>query len=332
MTRLRKLLLQLVGVLLLLVVLWFVGHQVRRAVVEVDDVEALAPRTGRWVSAGDLQIFVQEWGPPAGPVVVLTHGTGAWSGTWFDTPQRLAAAGWRVVAVDLPPFGFTRVVEGVDYSRPAQGRRLLALMKEISTQPVTLVGHSFGAGPALEAAMAGPSAVRHLVLVDAALGLGPNGEMPTCTPPTWAGRALAVRPVRTVLVGSVATVPQFSGHLLRQFVHRQEVVLPEKIVAYQAPFGRRQFSAYLGDWAHAFANGGCEPALSQSSAELARWAGRQPRVSIIWGEQDTVTPLAQGEALRRMTGAELVTMPGVGHIPHLEDPDGFHRALLGVLR
>ena len=86
-------------------------------------IESLAPPGGRWVDVGDSRLFVQEWGPPGGPVLLLAHGTGAWSGTWFELPAALAAAGWRVVAVDLPPFGFSasngRAGE-LDYTRPAQ--------------------------------------------------------------------------------------------------------------------------------------------------------------------------------------------------------------------
>jgi pimeloyl-ACP methyl ester carboxylesterase len=67
----------------------------------------MAPTIGTYVDAGDTNVFTQSWGPADGPLLVLVHGTGAWSGTWFVLPQALANRGWRVVAVDLPPFGLT---------------------------------------------------------------------------------------------------------------------------------------------------------------------------------------------------------------------------------
>ena len=57
---------------------------------------------------------------------------------------------------------------------------------------------------------------------------------------------------------------------------------------------------------------------------------------LIWGEQDTVTPLDQGRrAVALVPGAELITLPDVGHIPQIEAPNAFLDALtlaLGKLR
>ena len=69
-------------------------------------IESLAPPSGRWVDVGDSRLFVQEWGPPDGPVLLLAHGTGAWSGTWFELPGsagggRLAGRRGRPAAVRL---------------------------------------------------------------------------------------------------------------------------------------------------------------------------------------------------------------------------------------
>src|ERR1700753_2810608 len=66
-----------------------------------------APRTGRFVQAGDTAIFVQEAGPVSGRPVLLIHGTGAWSEIWRETIAPLAAAGFHTVAMDLPPFGYS---------------------------------------------------------------------------------------------------------------------------------------------------------------------------------------------------------------------------------
>ena len=129
-----RLLVALLALLLLaaiVVAAWLGYATLKRSQRERMTIESLAPPGGRWVDVGDSRLFVQEWGPPDGPVLLLAHGTGAWSGTWFELPAALAAAGWRVVAVDLPPFGFSasngRPGE-LDYSRPAQALRLLHLI------------------------------------------------------------------------------------------------------------------------------------------------------------------------------------------------------------
>jgi pimeloyl-ACP methyl ester carboxylesterase len=300
----------------------------------------LAPLGGRWVDAGDARLFMQEWGPTHGPLLLLVHGTGAWSGTWFELPETLAAAGWHVVATDLPPFGFSRTnapSAEADLTRAAQARRLLALIDHLIDAPanrqhgrgVTLVGHSFGAGPALEAALLGGSRLRRVVLVDPALGLGPDGEAPKCTPRGVADVLLAIAPVRLALIGDIVTQPRFTASLLSQFVFRKEAVNAARVPAYQRPFGQPGTSERLGDWARVFAQASCETARSLSPQLLTDWSAGGPPLNLIWGEQDSVTPLAQGHALKTwMPRAELVVIPQVGHIPHIEAPAAFAQALL----
>ena len=51
-------------------------------------------------------------------------------------------------------------------------------------------------------------------------------------------------------------------------------------------------------------------------------------VSLIWGEADSVTPLDQGRRIAELTRARSIhILPGVGHIPHIEDPAAFLGAL-----
>ena len=311
---------------------WIGGNQVRAAFTERAVEQAIAPRTGRWIDAGDVRMFVQEWGPADGPVLVMSHGTGAWSGTWFGTPAFLAARGWHVAAVDLPPFGFTQAKgakASLDYRRAAQARRLSLAIAALSREPVVLLGHSFGSGPALEAALREPARVRELVLVDPALGLGPHGEMTPCRP-TDAGWPMDSRAARTALVKATATVPMLSGTLLKGFVHRKEVVTRDKLVEYRKPFARADFSAQLGDWAASFASRDCEEALSVDANAVAAWS-RTARFALVWGAEDSITPPAQGVALGRLTGVTPTFIPDVGHIPHIEDPARFHAALRAAL-
>jgi len=314
------------------IAMWIAVTQRARSLRETQGIEQLADGKGRWVRVDDAALHIQEWGRPDAPVVLLTHGTGAWSGTWFALPDTLAAAGWRVVAIDLPPFGLstTSAIGIADYTRAAQATRILRLVERLGV-PVTLVGHSFGAGPALEAAMQGGGAVRRLVLVDPALGLGAAGEPPRCDL-GGPGLLLSNRAARSALVAATATWPGLTPTMLRSFVHRKEVVDDVLASAYRIPFGRTAFSTDLGDWAAAFSQTACEGAASLDPGALGRWSRGAAPVDLIWGAEDTITPLAQGHALVRwMPGARLSVIPDVGHIPHIEDPDAFATALLGVL-
>ncbi len=332
----RRLLLALLALILLAILaiaVWVAYATHARSLREVHTPEQIAAGQGRWVRLADSTLHVREWqGANArAPVLVLVHGTGAWSGTWFGLPGALAAAGWHVVALDLPPFGLSSTDRSpADYSRAAQARRIIGVLDDLAT-PVVLMGHSFGAGPALEAALGAGAKVRRLVLVDPALGLGPNGEPPHCESGSGAPLVLAYRPLRGAVIASTATWPGLTPTLLRSFVHRKDVVTPALVPAYQVPFAREGFSARLGDWAAEFATGACEPALSLDARAVAAWRPERP-VALIWGAEDTITPIAQAAALQRaMPGTTLRVLPGAGHIPHIEDPDAFAVSLLAVV-
>ena len=55
-------------------------------------------------------------------------------------------------------------------------------------------------------------------------------------------------------------------------------------------------------------------------------------VKLIWGDKDTITPLWQGERLKQsIPQSSLAVLHGLGHIPQIEDPEVFNRALLAFL-
>jgi pimeloyl-ACP methyl ester carboxylesterase len=63
---------------------------------------------------------------------------------------------------------------------------------------------------------------------------------------------------------------------------------------------------------------------------LARFAG--PSLILV-GEKDVLTPRVKAEEMSRvLTDAELVEIPGAGHLANLEAPDEFNRALDSFLR
>lgn len=120
----------LIATLLIATLAWLTYANLARWLRESQSVEQIALGRGRWVQAGDARIYLQEWGDPAAPVMLMTHGTGAWSGTWFSLPETMAKAGWRFVAIDLPPFGLSSVASdaaSTDYSRAAQAKRVLSV-------------------------------------------------------------------------------------------------------------------------------------------------------------------------------------------------------------
>ncbi len=291
---------------------------------EVEDPRAAGPAGGRFVAGGDVELFVQETGPRDGVPVVLIHGTGAWSETWRGSMDALGAAGFRAIALDLPPFGYSERPASGDYSKRAQAARIVALLDGLGVDRAILVGHSFGGGPTVEAALRAPERTRGLVLVDAALGIrAADVEPPTLSP--LARGVLAVGPVRQGLVAGLLTNPAMTERLIESFVFKTDAVTEAAIAIYQRPLRVRGTSTAVGQWLPSLLEADRD---AVSELEGSYFTLRAPIIAI-WGERDSITPIEQGERLVELTpGAALVRLDGVGHIPQLEAPATFQRALI----
>lgn len=272
------------------------------------DITLIPTRSGRVAAALS--------GPADGPRIMLLHGSAAWSGFWRDVAAHLAGQGWRVIAVDIPPFGYSDRDPQGRYDRVTQAKRLADVLR--ATGPGVVVGHSFGAGSAAELALTEPGLVEGLVLVDPALGAidPPEGRGAIAT-------ALGFGPLGQAVTSAVITNPQMTGPLLRSFIARKDAAVPW-LDTLREPMRRQGTTKAYAQWMPELlmVNDG---ALSRKSAALA--AIKVP-VSLIWGEADTVTPVAQGRALARLVRPRrFVVLPRAGHIPHIETPAEFRAAL-----
>jgi pimeloyl-ACP methyl ester carboxylesterase len=297
------------------------------ALREVRTARATAPAGGRFVKASDVQVFVQEMGPATGAPVLFVHGTGAWSETWRESMTALAAAGFHAVAMDLPPFGFSERPRSRSYSPEDQGRRILGVLDALELRRAVLVGHSFGGGPTMEAALQAPSRIRALVLVDAALGLGSGDHAPD-PPSVFVKAFLRVGPLRNAVVATFLTNPRFTRRLLGSFIANPAQATEERVRVYQRPLELEGSTRAIGDWLPVL----LAPASRSASADPASYRALRVPVLVAWGESDTITPLPQGRYLASLIpGAQLTVMKDVGHIPQLEAPLPFDRQLVDFL-
>lgn len=305
-------------VVLLLVVAAIAAFRVAAAVRETASRDALAPSTGHWIATRSGDVFVQEKGPATGTPVVLFHGTAAWSELWRATTDALAGAGYHVIALDLPPFGFSD--RPGSYRRQDQAERVNDVLVRLNASPAVIVGHSFGAGAATELVLRFPDRARALVLVDAALGLTATpSDAPALLHPKW---------LREVLVSLTVTNPLATKMLLTSLIAKKERALPEYVEILQRPLSRQNSTSDIADWLYYFA--GSDRAAQ--SADRSAYARLKRPVAILWGELDTVTPLEQARDLNvLLPQAHLTLLPGLGHIPQIEDPKTFNDALLKTL-
>jgi pimeloyl-ACP methyl ester carboxylesterase len=305
-------------ILLLLVVAALAGFRLAASFRETGTREALAPATGRLVPTSSGGVFIQEKGPADGIPVVLFHGSVAWSEYWRETIDSLAAAGFRVIALDIPPFGFSDRAGG--YSRSDQAVRINDVLNTLRATPAVIVGHSVGSGVAAEFVMRYSQSTRGFVLIDTALGLtSPPSDLNPLLRPKW---------IREIPVSLTVTNPLATKPLLRSMIARKDRALPEYIEVLQKPWVLRGSTPAFADWLQEFL-GYERDALSNDRQSYRRI---KIPVALLWGDKDTVTPLDQAYDLQTLLPqATLTILPGLGHIPQIEDPAAFNDALLKAL-
>lgn len=111
--------------------------------------------------------WVDFGGPATAPPIVMVHGLGGSHLNWVRVARPLTERN-RVIAIDLPGFGFSPAV-GRRTSIEANTKLLHRFVDEIVGGPVILMGNSMGGAITVLASAANPRAVAAVVLVDPAL-------------------------------------------------------------------------------------------------------------------------------------------------------------------
>jgi pimeloyl-ACP methyl ester carboxylesterase len=116
------------------------------------------------IDADGVSVFYREAGPPDAPVVLLLHGFPASSFQYRELIPRLADR-YRVIAPDLPGFGFTEIPENrhYQYSFEALAHTVLAFTDALHLKRYTLYVFDYGAPTGFRLAMARPERVTAIV-------------------------------------------------------------------------------------------------------------------------------------------------------------------------
>lgn len=132
------------------------------------------PSTVRFPGVG-VSLAADVWAPanPTGTVLLL-HGGGQTRHSWKTAGAELAAAGRRVVSLDLRGHGDSDWADATRYRLDDHRDDLIAVIEQVGG-PVSLVGASLGGIVALVTTAARPELVDRLVLVDIVTRTEPEG-------------------------------------------------------------------------------------------------------------------------------------------------------------
>jgi pimeloyl-ACP methyl ester carboxylesterase len=220
---------------------------------------------------------------------------------WSEHLEPLAAAGYRVVAADLPGFGEAPVDPGPQ----APWNDVLGTMRDLELDRAALVGSSFGGAVALRATVVAPAAVWALALVSApAPELEPSDELEAA----WEAEESALE--RGDIDGAVEAV-------LAAWV-------PERLRDRVRPMQRRalELQSAAGEVSEA----------PDPAATLDALRRIDVPTLVAAGERDMPDFIEGAEAMAGVIpGARYEVIPDAGHLAPLETPETFRSMLLEFL-
>lgn len=270
-----------------------------------------------WNGAGGVHLSVLEAGE--GEPVVLLHGIPTGAELWRDVLGRLAAAGHRGLAPDLPGYGHTRLPAAADHSLAGAAGLVAAWLDDLGLAPVWVAGHDAGAAVAQILATDHPATVARLTLTNAVV----DGAWPA-----WRAR-IAIAAARAGLYRPAAALRLVPNPYMRFAIRRgfadgsvltaataRRVVWDGKVTQRD---GRAAFQRHLA---------------ALTPRDTAAAAARLPDVTVpcqlVWGTADPYQPFqVAGRRLHDLLPHAAVTrLEGCGHFTPLECPDALLAAML----
>ncbi len=285
------------------------------------------------IEGQDLRMAYMDARPPApsnGQAIVLMHGKNFGGYYWRDTIHALLEAGYRVIVPDQIGWGKSSKPD-IRYSFQLLAANTARLLDALGIAKTAVLGHSTGGMLAVRFALMYPERVTRLILED----------------------PVGLEDYR------LHVPPQSDETLYRAELANTD---PAKIRAFYARYFADPKPGIYGPLADV-------QIRVTRSAEFPRWAKAsalayqmiyqqpvryeypllKPPVLLIIGDKDRTAPLsgyASPEARKLMgdfmalgraavhdiPNAKLVVIPNCGHIPHLERPQEFYRALLAFLK
>jgi len=256
-------------------------------------------------------------GQPNGHTVVLFHGMN-FGGFYFGGPiEVLSKEGFRVVVPDQ--IGFGRSSKPIiPYNFHDMAANTLKLLQTLGVTRTAIVGHSMGGMLAARFAASYPDITERAVIYDP-IGL---------TDVRWQ------RPWRTADEAYKATMAQTHDQLWRAFYANIQRYFPDAWKPEYEKYVRILYAPTLsGDWPRlAMVRSICQQ-ITYLDPVVHDWAHIKVKTLVLGGERDGENfPQLARHIASEIPGSELVLIPNVGHVPHLQVPDIFYRELLKFLQ
>jgi pimeloyl-ACP methyl ester carboxylesterase len=227
----------------------------------------------------------------AGQALVLLHGIGSQSASWLNQLETLK--GYRLIAWDAPGYGGSDFLPEEKPLPRHYAEALHQFVERLLLKDVVIVGNSLGCLMAGAYAAAHPERIRSMILLDPAAGhAGDESKQ-------------VERLKQFEELGPEGLAEKRSPLVVGKNSPREAVELMAWTQRRIRPPGYRQAI-------HCLVHG-----------NLAEDARRfRKKVLVMCGSEDTVTPEASCKAVAAaFPRAEYRSLPGLGHVPHMEAPE-----------
>jgi pimeloyl-ACP methyl ester carboxylesterase len=257
----------------------------------------------------------------SGPVLLLLHGLGCDHTTWRPVIDTLAKR-YTVVAPDLLGHGRSDKPRA-DYSVGGYANGVRDLLTVLGVDKVTVVGHSFGGGVAMQFAYQFPERTERMVLV-ASGGLGPEVSpaiRAITTPGFHQAMGLLTLPgVRHLGVAGLRAAAQSGLKATRDLDEVAEIYDSFKDPNARAAI--RHVVRAVVDWRGQIV----------TMADRAYLTEAMP-MAVVWGSDDHVIPVRHASnAAALAPKARVEVIPNAGHFPHKDHPERFARIVHDFVR
>jgi len=263
------------------------------------------------------QIHYRDQGKRDGSAIILIHGSNASLHTWEPLVQRLGGT-YRIVTLDLPGHGLTGAPPDTDYSARGMIDAVDVVAARLGLDHFILGGNSMGGWVSWRYALAEPGRVDALLLIDASGMPLRGGEK---APPSNVGFRVLEYPFGRWLATQI-TPRMLVEQSLRGSVAKQAIVDDAMIDRYWELLrfpGNREATVLRARMDR-------EPAMAARVGEI-----KTPTL-ILFGDKDRlINPSAAQTFNERISGSEVVILPGIGHLPMEEAPDATAKAIADFL-
>jgi pimeloyl-ACP methyl ester carboxylesterase len=257
----------------------------------------------------------------SGPALLLLHGLGCDHTTWLPVIASLARR-YTVIAPDLLGHGRSDKPRA-DYSVGGYANGMRDLLTVLGIDKVTVVGHSFGGGVAMQFAYQFPERTERMVLV------APGGIGREVTP---AIRAISLPGFQLAM--GLATMPgllQATKLAMRSLAatrmsHVRDLDEVAEIVQHLSD---RQSRAAITHVVRAVVDWRGQVVTMADRAYLTH---AMP-MCVVWGTDDKVIPAKHAELAKMIAPeATVEVIPNAGHFPHKDHPQRFVKILNDFVR